>query len=334
MTGQTEISARAGTSSLVAAGPGRGCAGRCDLGRSCHRGELCERRRKKRIHTPKEEEFRTGSMNVGTMRGRSAEIVETATRRRLDCGFLQETNWKGVLCPSQSRSQVRWLKGKDSVYKVFWSGNSEGTNGVGILLAKKWTDKVFEVQRPSDRIILLKLIIGKTVYTLVNVYAPQQGRPEAEKDRFYDQLNAVVAKIPLSEVLIPGGDWNGHVGRAADGFEEVHGGYGYGVRNDEGGRLLDFAVAHDLVIGNTLFKKRNSYLITYASGDHETQVDYILFHKGLRKYIRNVKVIPGEECLTQHRLLVLIFKIAAVPRVKRKFTPRLRTSRPSLCCGF
>ena len=78
---------------------------------------------------------------------------------------------------------------KDSVYKVFWSGNSEGTNGVGILLAKKWTDKVFEVQRPSDRIILLKLIIGKTVYTLVNVYAPQQGRPKAEKDRFYDQLN-------------------------------------------------------------------------------------------------------------------------------------------------
>ena len=136
----------------------------------------------------------------------------------------------------------------------------------------------------------------------------------------------VVAKIPLSEVLIPGGDWNGHVGRAADGFEEVHGGYGYGVRNDEGGRLLDFAVAHDPVIGNTLFKKRNSHLITYVSGDHETQVDYILFHKGLRKYIRDVKVIPGEECLTQHGLLVCIFKIAAVPRVKREFTPRLRAN--------
>ena len=53
------------------------------------------------------------------MRGRSAKIVETATRRRLDCGFRQETKWKGVLCPPQSRSQVRWLKGKDSVYKVF-----------------------------------------------------------------------------------------------------------------------------------------------------------------------------------------------------------------------
>ena len=30
--------------------------------------------------------------------------------------------------------------------------------------------------------------------------------------------------------LIPGGDWNGHEGRATDGFEEVHGGYGYGVQ--------------------------------------------------------------------------------------------------------
>ena len=55
------------------------------------------------------------------------------------------------------------------------------------------------------------------------MYAPQQGRPGAEKDRFYDQLHAVTAKIPLSEVFIPLGDWNGHVGAAADGYEGVHG---------------------------------------------------------------------------------------------------------------
>ena len=129
-------------------------------------------------------------------------------------------------------------------YKVFWSGNSEGTNGVSILLAKKWTDKVFEVQRPSDRIILLKLIIGKTVY-IQCVRSPTR-QAWSREGPFYDQLNVVVAKIPLSEVLIAGGDWNGHVGWAADGFEEVHGGFGYGERNDEGGRLLDFAVAMTL----------------------------------------------------------------------------------------
>ena len=264
-------------------------------------------------------------MNVGTMRGRSAEVVETTSRRRLDLAFMQETKWKGSDSPSDSRKQVRWIKGKDSRYKFFWSGNSEGTNGVGFLLAEKWAGSVFDVQRPSDRIILLKLIIGKTVYAFISVYAPQSGRPVTEKDHYYDQLNAVVAKIPLNEVLIPGGDWNGHVGSTADGFDEVHGGFGYGERNEEGGRLLDFAVAHDLVIGNTWFKKRLNHLITYESGDHSTQVDYILFRRSLRKLIQDVKVIPGEECLTQHRLLVCVFKVSVLPKPKRKFQPRLRT---------
>ena len=42
--------------------------------------------------------------------------------------------------------------------------------------------------------------------------------------------------------------------------------------------------------------KKSSHLITYESGDNKTQVDYILFRRSLRKYIRDVKVIPGEEC--------------------------------------
>ena len=136
---------------------------------------------------------------------------------------------------------------------------------------------------------MLRLIIGGTVFTLISVYAPQQGRPAAEKDRFYDQLNAVAAKIPLSEVLIPLGDWNGHVGAAADGYEGVHGGFGYGARNPEGERILDFGVAHNMVVGNTLFKKRDSHLITYVSGNHKTQVDYVLFRSGLRKLLKDVK---------------------------------------------
>ena len=43
-------------------------------------------------------------------------------------------------------------------------------------------------------------------------------------------------------------------------------GAGFGEQNDEGGRLFDFAVSHDLVVAYTLFKIRNSYLIIYASG--------------------------------------------------------------------
>ena len=53
--------------------------------------------------------------------------------------------------------------GKDSCYKLFWSGNDNATGGVGVL-AEEWWEKVFEVVHVSDRIILIRMTIGKTVF--------------------------------------------------------------------------------------------------------------------------------------------------------------------------
>ena len=41
---------------------------------------------------------------------------------------------------------------------------------------------------------------------------------------------------------------NGHVGADVDGFEGVHGGYGFGKRNVDGEMLLEFADALDFAI--------------------------------------------------------------------------------------
>ena len=70
---------------------------------------------------------------------------------------------------------------------------------------------------------------------------------------FFDQLHAVTARIPASEFLIPCGDWNGHVGHAGTGCREVHGRMGYGrlEPNVEGERILEYALAFDLLLGNT-----------------------------------------------------------------------------------
>ena len=78
---------------------------------------------------------------------------------------------------------------KDSRYKLFWSGNNKGTAGVGVFVAEKWIEKVFEVKRVSDRIILVKIIVGQRVLCLLSVYAPQCGLSDSVKDLFYDQLN-------------------------------------------------------------------------------------------------------------------------------------------------
>ena len=194
--------------------------------------------------------------------------------------------------------------GKDSRYKFFWVGNNQGTGGVGVLLAEKWVDKVYDIKRVSDRIMLIKLLVREAVLTVLSVYAPQTGLEESTKDAFYDSLQTVISELPDKEIVIPCRDWNGHVGREAAGYEGVHGGSGYGERNADGDRVLEFAVANDFVVGNTFFVKRDSHLITYQSGNAKTQIDFILLRKRNLKMAKDIKVIPGEECVPQHKLLI------------------------------
>ena len=66
--------------------------------------------------------FKIASWNIGTMRGRSSEIVETIIRRNIDLCCVQEVRWTGA--------SARHITGKDSRYKFFWVGNNQGTSGV------------------------------------------------------------------------------------------------------------------------------------------------------------------------------------------------------------
>ena len=57
--------------------------------------------------------------------------------------------------------------------------------GVGIFAAEQYIDKVVEVRRVSDRVIILKVLLGKTVQNVISAYAPQAGRPNEEKEEFW-----------------------------------------------------------------------------------------------------------------------------------------------------
>ena len=78
----------------------------------------------------------------------------------------------------------------------------------------------------------------------------------------YENLQWTLTKISASENLIIYGNFNGYI---ADGYEGFHGGTGFGRRNMEGERILEFSVAHNLVISNSLFTKREGHLVTYIN---------------------------------------------------------------------
>ena len=109
-----------------------------------------------------------------------------------------------------------------------------------------------------------------------------------------------------SEVLVTGGDLNGHVGKDCDGYDGVHGGGdGYGERNEEGEKILDMAQRKELLVCNTRYRKKEQRLITFSSGGRTSQLDYILIKPSKVKNLKDCKVIPGSEIVSQHRMVVL-----------------------------
>jgi hypothetical protein len=103
----------------------------------------------------------------------------------------------------------------------------------------------------------------------------------------------------------------------------VHGGFGYGIRNQED--VLSFALAYDMIVANTLFKKRESHLVTFSSGQHYSQIDFILSRREDRCACLDCKVIPRENVVHQHKLVVADFRFRIhVQRDKRANVARTK----------
>jgi hypothetical protein len=80
----------------------------------------------------------------------------------------------------------------------------------------------------------------------------------------------MVRGVPSSEKFFIGEDLNSHVGTVRGGFERVHGGFEYGEQNQEGEDILNFAIAYNLMVANTFFRKKKSHLVTFSSGQHSS----------------------------------------------------------------
>ncbi|AQK53162.1 Retrovirus-related Pol polyprotein LINE-1 [Zea mays] len=212
---------------------------------------------------------RVGSWNVGSLTGKLREIVDVAVRRRVNILCVQETKWKG-----QKAKEV-----EGTGFKLWYTGTATNKNGVGVLIDKSLKDGVVDVKRVGDRIILVKLVIGDLVLNVISAYAPQVGLNENSKREFWEGLEDMVSSVPVGEKLFIGGDLNGHVGTSSTSFE-----------------------------ANTFFRKRTSHLVTFSSGQHTSQIDFVLLRKEDRHACLDCKVIPGECVVTQHKLVAADFR--------------------------
>ncbi|XP_055800386.1 uncharacterized protein LOC129869801 [Solanum dulcamara] len=168
-------------------------------------------------------------------------------------------------------------------------------NGVGILVDVDLRECMVEVKRISNRKMFIKLVIGRLIVSDVSAYAPHVGLDEEVKRLFWEDLD-----------------------------EKVR---GFGFRKMNGGEvsLLEFAKAFELVIANSCFLKKDNQLVTFSSMVSRTQIDYVLLQKGDNGLCKDCKVIPSENIVIQHKLLVMDLEIKRDRRKKTLYDrPRIR----------
>jgi len=69
---------------------------------------------------------------------------------------------------------------------------------------------------------VMVIAFGEEVVRVLCAYGSQSGRTIEEKHRFYDELTSELDLRSLGEMVL-GLDFNRHVGKHMDGFENVHG---------------------------------------------------------------------------------------------------------------
>ena len=159
--------------------------------------------------------IRFGTLNVESLCGKKTEVCEELRKKKADVCCIQEVRGKG--------QGARFVGTLGRRYKLWWSGNDAGFGGVGILVKEEISGNVVEVRRKSDRVMAIVLTLGREVMRVICAYGPRSGRPDAEKVRFYDEMGSEWDLGSSSEIIVSLGDFNGHVGKYAEGFEGVHG---------------------------------------------------------------------------------------------------------------
>ena len=263
---------------------------------------------KKRIMRRKQDWF-LASWNVRSLfrAGALKNLTKELDRYNIMIAAIQEIRWR--------RSEI-FDYGN---YTICHSASNDRNNfGTGFLIHKKVKNHILNFKSVDERICYLRLK-GKFYNTsIICAHAPTEEKEDEIKNSFYDRLDRTFQQIPKHDAVMVMGDFNAKVGQKHVtpnvGKFSLH-----EISNENGERLCDFAVAHNLVISSTTFPHKNIHLMTWNSPDGRThnQIDHILISARHASSIIDVRSQRGADCDSDHFM------------VRVKYRPKIALFRKS-----
>jgi hypothetical protein len=158
----------------------------------------------------------------------------------------------------------------------------------------------------SPRLCKIRLRGNFFNYSLINVHAPTEDKDEDEKGLFYEDLHSLYASCPKNDIKVILGDFNAKIGKE-DEYRPTIGKYSlHDVTNDNGQRLILFAVEHGMVISSTLFQHKRIHKMTWRSPDGETfnQIDHIMIDSRHMSDIQDIRTYRGANFDMDHYMVI------------------------------
>ncbi|KAF7251590.1 Craniofacial development protein 2 [Varanus komodoensis] len=177
-------------------------------------------------------------------------------------------------------------------YTFFWCGHSSDEcreSGVGFAVKNHLVPILASLPKGvNDRLMTMHLPLprGKQA-TLISAYAPTMTNSDEVKDKFYEDLDALLSSVKRTGRLILLGDFNART-----------------------------CAAHDLIITNTIFRlptrKKTSWM--YPRSKHWHLIDYVIVRRKDRQDVRVTKTMPSADCWTDHRLIISKLSLHIKPK--------------------
>ena len=160
----------------------------------------------------------------------------------------------------------------------------------------------------------MRVKCGREYWAFVSAYGPGSEKDKDERESFWNNLSECVERLGRNSYVVVLGDLNARVGDEV--VEGVVGRYGVEGKNVSGEILVNMCSEQELVIGNTMFKKREINKYTWMRVVEGVMVDralmdYVLVTRKVVGRLKDVHVFRGEAAgMSDHFLVEAKLEVA------------------------
>lgn len=232
-----------------------------------------------------------------------------------ECG---DFTWDVVLVNETWRKEGEEILKLDTGHCWLGSGGSEGKHGVGALLRRGMILQRFVAISP--RLCYVEADDAHQKYSIIVAYMPHGGYADPDIEGMYKQISELIKRAKKARrFIIIAGDWNAEVQSAErDGKHNSVGAFANSEGNARGEWLTSWACHENLLITNTMFKKRWGHIWTHEQKGRTRQLDYIMVEKKRAAAVLDAFATTQLHLGSDHRAVRLELSVGKAATKKRK----------------